>query len=174
MQSELLNQAETQQLKTKILDIDSNGLNIVTKDLAKNTMRYLAYCNLVKNENPDFNLTLAKSIFKTSFGKLFKKQSLPDDLLNCIKEQNGKFVVDSEFKNKFLNFALNYYMKIENFDYFLIFNKTDMLILSKDQIENENIAQYGLTLTAFPSFAESAGPQRTKTGCFISVIHIDI
>jgi hypothetical protein len=49
-------------------------------------MRYLAYCNLVKNENPDFNLTLAKSIFKTSFGKLFKKQSLPDDLLNCIKE----------------------------------------------------------------------------------------
>jgi hypothetical protein len=31
-------------------------------------------------------------------------------------------------------------MKIENFDYFLIFNKTDILILSKDQIENENIA----------------------------------
>ena len=56
-------------------------------------------------------------------------------------------------------------MEIEKFEYFLIFNQSELLILSKNQIENENVAEYGLTITAFPSFAENAGVQRTKNSC---------
>ena len=165
MKSELTKQAATPELKTKILEIDSNGFNIGTKDLNKQTMRYLTYCNQIKNNNSHFNVQLAREIFKISFGKLFKKQSLPEELLNCIKEENNKFIVDPKFKNLFLNFALKYYMDIEKFEYFLIFNQSELLILSKNQIENENVAEYGLTITAFPSFAENAGVQRTKNSC---------
>ena len=103
MKSELTKQATTPELKTKILEIDSNGFNIGTKDLNKQTMRYLTYCNQIKNNNSHFNVQLAREIFKISFGKLFKKQSLPEELLNCIKEENNKFIVDPKFKNLFLN-----------------------------------------------------------------------
>lgn len=146
------------EFKLNIRNIENKDFNFGKRNIESNN-KFILLCNAIKSKNPNFSLEEVREIFKNGFEKLYKLKDIDIDFDKAINESDGKFYINSDlFYKRFLRFSFLYYMNIEKFDYFMILNNSEMLILNEDMIKTLDLTEF-INLKTLPSFSGKSGAQ---------------
>lgn len=142
--------------------------NFNTTNLKNNSNAFLQLCTANINT---VSLDSAKTILINAFQRLFTNMvawnyafNISDFIEPYLIIKNNQFCIEDiqEFMNAFLVFALNYYARVEEFNYFAVASNDKFIILSAEACKDANIVTQYIRILSMPNFSEKSTDQDRK------------